>query len=241
MAGKPARHSGTAYGCSAMRGGKTISCSASAFTAAMGPGSTPRTRRNGLIAGIIRRSTRPARRRHPPTGAVMTAMTDRSPPRSGRAFGLDVAVGQLTTAERGKAARSALPQEGHAVFDPSADRADPVGLLERQATSRLPDLVPVRYGRMLKSPFNYFRGAALPMAADLGATPVSGLAVQACGDAHLSNFGLYASPNVPWSSTSTTSTRRCPAHGSGTSSGWRPAWRWPDATTDTGLDGAARS
>ena len=124
-------------------------------------------------------------------------MTDRSPPRSGRAFGLDVAVARLTPAERaarGKAARSALPREGHAVFDPPADRADPVGLLERQAASRLPDLVPVRYGRMLTSPFSYFRGAALPMAADLAATPVSGLAVQACGDAHLSNFGLYASP-----------------------------------------------
>jgi uncharacterized protein (DUF2252 family) len=127
----------------------------------------------------------------------MTAMTDRSPPRSGRAFGLDVAVARLTPAERaerGKAARSALPREGHAVFDPPADRADPVGLLERQAASRLPDLVPGRYGRMLTSPFSYFRGAALPMAADLAATPVSGLAVQACGDAHLSNFGLYASP-----------------------------------------------
>ena len=80
------------------------------------------------------------------------------------------------------------------MFDPPADRADPVGLLERQAASRLPDLAPVRYGRMLTSPFSYFRGAALPMAADLAATPVSGLAVQACGDAHLSNFGLYASP-----------------------------------------------
>jgi len=127
----------------------------------------------------------------------VTAMTDRSPPRSGRAFGLDVAVARLTSAERaerGKAARSALPREGHAVFDPPAHRADPVGLLERQAASRLPDLVPVRYGRMLTSPFSYFRGAALPMAADLAATPVSGLAVQACGDAHLSNFGLYASP-----------------------------------------------
>jgi len=127
----------------------------------------------------------------------VTAMTDRSPPRSGRAFGLDVTVARLTSAERaerGKAARSALPREGHAVFDPPADRADPVGLLERQAASRLPDLVPVRYGRMLTSPFSYFRGAALPMAADLAATPVSGLAVQACGDAHLSNFGLYASP-----------------------------------------------
>jgi len=124
-------------------------------------------------------------------------MTDRSPPRSGRAFGLDVAVARLTPAERaerGKAARSALPREGHAVFDPPADRADPVRLLESQAASRLPDLVPVRYGRMLTSPFSYFRGAALPMAADLAATPVSGLAVQACGDAHLSNFGLYASP-----------------------------------------------
>jgi hypothetical protein len=123
-------------------------------------------------------------------------MTDRSPPRSGRAFGPDVAVARLTPAERaerGKAARSALPREGHAVFDQPADRADPVRL-ERQAASRLPDLVPVRYGRMLTSPFSYFRGAALPMAADLAATPVSGLAVQACGDAHLSNFGLYASP-----------------------------------------------
>ena len=69
-----------------------------------------------------------------------------------------------------------------------------MSLLERQATRRLPDLVPVRYGRMLASPFSYFRGAALAMAADLAAAQVSGLAVQACGDAHLSNFGVYASP-----------------------------------------------
>ena len=127
----------------------------------------------------------------------MTAIASRSPPRSGRMFGLDAAVGRLTPgerAERGKAARSAVPRKGHAVFDPPADRADPVGLLERQAASRLSELVPVRYGRMLESPFGYFRGAALPMAADLAATPVSGLIVQACGDAHLSNFGLYASP-----------------------------------------------
>jgi hypothetical protein len=87
-------------------------------------------------------------------------MTDRSPPRSGRAFGLDVAVARLTPAERaerGKAARSALPREGHAVFDQPADRADPVRL-ERQAASRLPDLVPVRYGRMLTSPFSPAHG-----------------------------------------------------------------------------------
>jgi uncharacterized protein (DUF2252 family) len=112
-------------------------------------------------------------------------------------FALDSAAGRLTPAERagrGKAARAAVPRDSHAVCDPPADRPDPVSLLEGQAATRLPDLVPVRYGRMLASPFSYFRGAALPMAADLAATPVSGLAVQACGDAHLSNFGVYASP-----------------------------------------------
>jgi hypothetical protein len=100
----------------------------------------PRTRRNGLIAGTSAAPRGQPVRRHPPTGAVVTAMTDRSPPRSGRAFGLDMAVARLTPAERaerGKAARSALPREGHAVFDPPADRADPVDLLERQAASRL--------------------------------------------------------------------------------------------------------
>jgi uncharacterized protein (DUF2252 family) len=110
---------------------------------------------------------------------------------------LDSAAGRLTPAERaerGKTARAAVPRDSHAVYDPPADRPDPVSLLEGQAATRLPDLVPVRYGRMLASPFSYFRGAALPMAADLAATPVSGLAVQACGDAHLSNFGVYASP-----------------------------------------------
>jgi len=79
------------------------------------------------------------------------------------------------------------------VFDPPPDRPDPVGLLEEQAVARVQELVPVRYGRMLVSPFSYFRGAALPMASDLAATPVSGLAVQVCGDAHLSNFGIFGS------------------------------------------------
>lgn len=77
---------------------------------------------------------------------------------------------------------------------PPADRPDPVALLEQQAPSRLPELVPIRYGRMLMSPFTFFRGAALAMASDLAATPSSGLVVQACGDAHLSNFGVFASP-----------------------------------------------
>jgi uncharacterized protein (DUF2252 family) len=79
------------------------------------------------------------------------------------------------------------------VFDPPPDRADPIGLLEEQAKSRVPELVPVRWGRMMVSPFTFYRGAALPMASDLATTPVSGLPVQACGDAHLSNFGIFGS------------------------------------------------
>lgn len=81
-----------------------------------------------------------------------------------------------------------------AVWRPAADRPDPVALLESQATTRFPELIPVRHGRMGVSPFTFFRGAALPMAADLAASPNSGLIVQLCGDAHLSNFGLFASP-----------------------------------------------
>jgi uncharacterized protein (DUF2252 family) len=104
---------------------------------------------------------------------------------------------RLSVAERaakGKAARAAVPRSSHAAFDPPAGRPDPVALLEEQGRSRVPELVPIRYGRMLASPFSYFRGAALPMAADLATMPISGLTVQACGDAHLSNFGMYASP-----------------------------------------------
>src|SRR5437764_6128109 len=118
---------------------------------------------------------------------------------SARAVGryqLDIEVGQLTPAERaarGKAARAQVPRDSHALFDPPPDRPDPLALLEEQARSRVPELVPVRYGRMMVSPFTYYRGAALPMASDLASTPVSGLAVQACGDAHLSNFGIFGS------------------------------------------------
>ena len=93
----------------------------------------------------------------------------------------------------GKAARHEAPLASHSEFQPSSGR-DPVGLLLDQATSRVPELVPVRHGRMLVSPFTYYRGAALPMAADLAGTPTSGLRVQLCGDAHLSNFGGFASP-----------------------------------------------
>ncbi len=94
----------------------------------------------------------------------------------------------------GKEARTRVPRASHAAFEASSSRPDPVSLLERQAVSRVPELVPIRYGRMLVSPFTFYRGAALIMASDLATTPTSGLATQICGDAHLSNFGLFASP-----------------------------------------------
>jgi hypothetical protein len=106
-----------------------------------------------------------------------------------------VKVPHLSVAERvarGKAARAEVPRSSHASFEPSPTRADPIELLERQASTRVPELVPIRYGRMLVSPFTFYRGAAMIMAQDLAATPRSGLSVQCCGDAHLSNFGVFA-------------------------------------------------
>jgi uncharacterized protein (DUF2252 family) len=97
-------------------------------------------------------------------------------------------------ARHGAEARRQKPPARHASFSAAPDRRDPVEILEEQAATRVPELAPIRYGRMLVSPFTFFRGAAAVMAADLAATPVSGLTVQACGDAHLSNFGLFASP-----------------------------------------------
>jgi uncharacterized protein (DUF2252 family) len=95
--------------------------------------------------------------------------------------------------QRGKVARAQVPRSAHAGFEPAADRPDPIGLLEEQAESRVAELVPIRYGRMLVSPFAFYRGAALIMASDLAVTPRSGLMAQACGDAHMSNFGVFAS------------------------------------------------
>jgi uncharacterized protein (DUF2252 family) len=97
-------------------------------------------------------------------------------------------------AARGKAARAEVPRSSHAAWQP-VPRRDPVHILEEQATSRVPELVPVRYARMLISPFTFFRGSAAVMAADLAQTPQSGIRVQLCGDAHLSNFGGFASPD----------------------------------------------
>jgi hypothetical protein len=96
-------------------------------------------------------------------------------------------------AASGKAARARAPLEAHADFRPPPSR-DLVALLVSQAKTRVPELVPIRHGRMLVSPFTFYRGAALLMAADLHTTPTSGLRTQLCGDAHLSNFGAYASP-----------------------------------------------
>ncbi len=94
----------------------------------------------------------------------------------------------------GKACRKDAPRAVHAEWTPASDRADPVALLEESNRSRLQDLVPIRYGRMLLSPFTFLRGSPVVMAHDLSATPTSGIRVQACGDAQLMNFGLYASP-----------------------------------------------
>ncbi|MGZ4256825.1 MAG: DUF2252 domain-containing protein, partial [Gaiellaceae bacterium] len=96
-------------------------------------------------------------------------------------------------AARGKAARTTVPRSAHAELDVDAGR-DPVALLEEQALTRLPELVPIRYGRMLTSAFAFYRGGALIMAADLARLPSSGLDAQLCGDAHLSNFGVFGSP-----------------------------------------------
>jgi uncharacterized protein (DUF2252 family) len=106
---------------------------------------------------------------------------------------------ELLTAEewrcRGRERRSLVSRLSHAQWAPPPDRPDPVAILEEQAKTRVPDLVPIRYGRMAASPFAYFRGAAAPMAWDLAHTPAAGIRVQACGDAHLLNFGMFAAPD----------------------------------------------
>jgi uncharacterized protein (DUF2252 family) len=132
------------------------------------------------------------------TGGEGTLTTGAHPAASGATHGKGAAptVAHLSPAERkarGKAARTEVPRESHAVFAPEV-RLDPVDLLEEQAKTRVPELVPIRYGRMGVSAFTFYRGAALIMAADLAGTPTSGLHAQICGDAHLSNFGMFGSP-----------------------------------------------
>src|SRR3989442_335740 len=105
--------------------------------------------------------------------------------------------GRRTPADRramGRSLREKVPRSSHAKWSPAADRPDPISLLEEQDRSRLAQFVPLRYGRMIASPFGFLRGSAIVMAGDLAATPVTGLQVQMCGDAHLGNFGVYATP-----------------------------------------------
>ena len=123
-------------------------------------------------------------------GAEAPTKDERRPATSSR-------VPHLSPSERvarGKAARQEVPRSSHGAWEPSARRPDPIKLLEEQAKSRVPELVPIRYGRMLVSPFTFYRGAAYIMASDLAATPRSGIRTQLCGDAHLSNFGAFGSP-----------------------------------------------
>src|SRR5215212_4534452 len=102
--------------------------------------------------------------------------------------------GREVRAAAGKSMRRQVPLEAHAQLDGRGSNSDPVKLLEQQSADRVPALIPIRYGRMLVSPFTFYRGAALVMAADLAQGPRTDLNTQLCGDAHLSNFGLFASP-----------------------------------------------
>jgi uncharacterized protein (DUF2252 family) len=132
-------------------------------------------------------------------GVEADALADDSRPiPAGMRYEHGKVVPHLTVAERvarGKAARAEVPRSSHAGFAPIASRPDPVALLEGQAVTRVPELVPIRYGRMLVSPFTFYRGAALIMASDLAHTPRSGFTTQLCGDAHLMNFGVFGSPD----------------------------------------------
>jgi uncharacterized protein (DUF2252 family) len=115
-----------------------------------------------------------------------------------RRSGTPTKIEHFTPAERaarGKAARVEVPRRVHGEWEPSPHRPDPVDLLEEQAETRVPELLPIRYGRMLVSPFTFYRGAAALMASDLAGTPRTGLHAQLCGDAHLSNFGAFAAPD----------------------------------------------
>ena len=103
----------------------------------------------------------------------------------------------ISTAERlqaGKALRNKVPRAAHASWTPSANRRDPLEIVEESSRGRLPNLIPIRYGRMLRNPFTFLRGSAALMAYDLASTPIAGVSVQACGDCHLLNFGLFATP-----------------------------------------------
>jgi len=128
---------------------------------------------------------------------MTTTAAERLPRAHTRHKKAGAAVPHLSPAERaarGRAARGEVPRSSHAAWEAWSERPDPIALLEEQAETRVPELVPIRYGRMVASPFAFFRGSAYVMASDLAGSPRSGMRVQLCGDAHLSNFGGFASP-----------------------------------------------
>jgi uncharacterized protein (DUF2252 family) len=132
---------------------------------------------------------------------TLTMPKVRKPPRDGAAdtsIASSPSLKQRSTLadllEMGKSLRNECPRAAHAVWKAPPDRPDPLTLLQESSKGRIPQLIPIRYGRMMQTPFTFYRGAALNMAADLGVTPSTGLRVQACGDAHLLNFGAYATP-----------------------------------------------
>src|SRR5512147_2785752 len=120
------------------------------------------------------------------TRAVSPAETTRR----GRTTGSASSLTAQQRAARGKTARAEVPRESHAEYEPSPHRPDLLDIIERQSATRVAELVPIRYGRMMESPFRFYRGAAAIMASDLAATPRSGIVAQLCGDAHLLNFRL---------------------------------------------------
>jgi hypothetical protein len=134
----------------------------------------------------------------------------------------------------GKLLREWVPRSSHAGWSPASDRPDSLDLLNAQVRTRERDLIPIRHGRMLTSPFAFYRGSAVVMATDLATTPTTGLTVRACGDAHLSNFGSFATPKRNQCLTSTTSTKPFPHLGNGTSRGWQPASSLPAVQTGYG-------
>src|SRR6516164_2344000 len=129
----------------------------------------------------------------------------------------------------GKRLRGKCPRSLHATWKAPADRPDPVSLVEASDKGRVPELIPIRHGRMLRSPFTFYRGGALNMAADLANTPVTGLRVQACGDAHLSNFGDFATPERRIIFDINDLDETLPAPWEWDSSGWRRALCLPRA------------
>ena len=128
----------------------------------------------------------------------MSLTIDTEAPESVAEYVSDVAPDTVTDFDarsaRGRSLRNVVPRAAQAEWDGASDRADPIELLKEQEASRVPELIPIRYQRMMASAFTFYRGAALIMASDLSRTPTTGLTVQLCGDAHLSNFGLFGTP-----------------------------------------------